>query len=175
MTKSKMNIKQKTRKRERNKKNVTVEETGFKRPLITSLVVVGFIAVIYLGALGLEKLGVFEAGYTKPDTSASIGYDNILLGETFNRPETEYLVLFDTFGDKTNDTYIEYLADQYGTHVYHVDMCTKENESYKSDTANLDASSSSELKINDITLITISNGAISRYLTGADAIAEALK
>ncbi len=176
MSKSTMNLKYKSKKRVRNNnKNVEKGNTP-KETIITIAVVVGFIAILYLGALGLEKLGVFEAGYTKPESSAEISYEDILIGEVFNRPGSEYLVLFDTFGDKTNDIFVKSLADNYSAlNIYYVDMSSNENKNYISESSNYSANSVDELKINGITLMRITNGRSSSYITGSEAIIEYLK
>lgn len=176
MAKNKMNMKYKSKKRERKNKVGVKETNETKNTIITIIVVVSFIALIYLGALGLEKLGVFEAGYTKPTTTTELSYTNILIGETFNRTESEYLVLFDTFDNNTNDVYVEYLTEQYtAMHVYKVDMSILPNSNFASESENKSASNSNELKINGITLIKIKNGRISDYITGSENISEYLK
>ena len=49
-------------------------------------------------------------------------------------------------------------------------MSIKENAKYKGETANKKATKVSELSINDITLIKISNGKITTYLVGNEEI-----
>ena len=67
MAKNNMGIKYKRPKRERNKVDYTMTENdGFKKFFIVLASVLVFIGALYLGVLGLEKLGVFEEGYTKP-------------------------------------------------------------------------------------------------------------
>ena len=58
--------------------------------------------------------------------------------------------------------------------VYKVDMSKEENSKYKSESANKNAKNVSELKINDITLIKITNGKISSYIIGRESIEEYL-
>ena len=177
MAKSKINLRYKSKKRERNKnKQVSNFDVQTKSVIITAVSVIGFIALIYFGALGLEKLGVFEEGYTKPASETEISYTDILIGETFNRPDDEYLVLFDNFKDNTYDVYVKYLSEQYtALNVYYVDMGSLPNSKYASDTNNPNAKSVNELKINGVTLIKIKNGRISKYITGSDHIIEYLK
>lgn len=177
MAKSKINMKYKPKKRERKSTiNVPSSENQVKTTIITIAVTIGFIAVIYLGAIWLEKLGVFEEGYTKPTTETEISYTDILIGETFNRPDKEYLVLFDTFGDKTNDVYVKYLAEKYTKlNIYYVDMSSAPNSKYASETSNPNAKNVSELKINGITLVKIKGSRIIKYITGNDSVAEFFK
>ncbi len=99
-----------------------------------------------------------------------------MIGETFNRPDKEYLVLFDTFGDKTNDVYVKYLTEKYtALNIYYVDMSSAPNSKYASETSNPNAKNVSELKINGITLVKIKGGRITKYITGNDPVAEFFK
>lgn len=176
MTKKGMNLRYKSRKRQRNKVKFTSNEDKAKSTIISIVSIVGFLALFYLLALGLEKLGVFDEGYNKPIRNTEISYTDILIGETFNREEKEYLVLFDTFGDKTNDVYVEYMFNKYeklGT--YKVDMSILPNSKYLSDEVNKKPKTVSDLKINDITLIRIKNGVVAEYLTGSEEISKYLE
>ena len=96
MAKNNMGIKYKRPKRERNKVNYNMNETdGFKKFFIVLASVLVFIGLVYLGVLGLEKLGAFEAGYTKPSKEATkISTEYIMVGTVFNRPEKDYIVIF---------------------------------------------------------------------------------
>ena len=176
MAKNNMNIKYKRPKRERNKVDYTMTETdGFKKFFIILGSVLVFIGVLYLGVLGLEKLGVFEEGYTKPSTGATeISDEYIMIGTVFNRPEKEYLVLFDDYSKNLNP-YINTLAENNDLRAYKVDMSKPENSKYNSEEENNNPKKDSDLKINDLTLIKISNGKVSKYIVGADKIEEYLK
>ena len=93
-----------------------------------------------------------------------------MIGNVFNRKEKTYYVLFDNYKNYKTDSYINSLIDDMDEVVYKVDMSLSENSSHISDESNKNASSSDEIKINDITLIKISNGKIVKYLTGIEEI-----
>ena len=175
MAKKNMTIKYKSKKRERKNKETINENNELKSLLITAGSVVAFIAVVYLGALLLEKSGTFEKGYTKPEVSTTISYDNILIGTVFDRKEDEYLVLFDFFDSKENDYYVDSLIQNIDTKWYKVDMSLKENSKYLSDESNKKASNVKELKIDGSTLIKFKHGKIKDYVTGSEDIVEYLK
>ena len=59
--------------------------------------------------------------------------------------------------------------------VYKVDISKGENASCVSDTSNPNAKNASELKINDITLIRITNGKIAKYISGSEKIEAQFK
>ena len=105
MAKNNMKLKYKAQKRERNKK----EEVTFKDQVLsvvkTVLGIAVFLGVCYGCVIGMEKLGLFEKGYTKPEKeSATIDTKYIAMGNVFNRSDKEYYVLFDNYQDtyKTN-------------------------------------------------------------------------
>ena len=176
MAKSKMNIKYKSRKRERNKKKEIDPKSEMKSNIITVISIGLVIAFVYVGVILLEKSGAFEAGYTKPDKVTEISYSDILIGEVFNRNESDYLVLFDEFDSNTYDVYVRGLAEQYESkNIYYVDMSLSPNKNYKSEEVNTNPKNVNDLKINEITLMRVLNGKVTEYITGSENIANYLK
>lgn len=176
MAKSKMNIKYKSRKRERNKKKEIDPKSEMKSNIITVISIGLVIAFVYVGVILLEKSGAFEAGYTKPDKVTEISYSDILIGEVFNRNESDYLVLFDEFDSDTYDVYVRGLAEQYESkNIYYVDMSLSPNKNYKSEEVNTNPKNVNDLKINEITLMRVLNGKVTEYITGSENIANYLK
>ena len=171
MAKNKMQLRYKREKRERNKnkEEVTTKSqiNSFLKNLVSILI---FVGVIYLGVFGLEKLGVFEEGYTKPTKEdTKISYEYILIGTVFNRPEKEYYVIFDDY-EKDLYSHISSLVSNKKLPVYKVDMSKGENASFKSEESNPNAKSVDELKINGLTVIKVKNGKIDKYYTGLENI-----
>ncbi len=169
MAKKGLNIRYKSRKRERNKYNPTInKDDGIKSFGKNLLGVAIFLGVMGLMVFGMSKIGVFDRGYTAPEEKeAEFDYVNIPIGTVFNRSEKTYWVFFDEFeNDRPKSTYINSLLEDLPVAVYKVNMSRSENAKYKGETANKTASKSSELSINDVTLIGISNGKIVNYFTG---------
>ena len=56
----------------------------------------------------MEKIGLFEAGYKKPEREeTTIDYEFIDIGTVFNRDENTYYVLFDNYENSiSSDSYI---------------------------------------------------------------------
>ena len=160
---------------ERNKNNM-VEENTIKSLLKPVIIVLVFLGVMYLMAVGLEKLGTFERGYTAPSKETNFDYENISVSTVFNRNEKTYYVIFDNFKSSyTSNSYVNLLLESQDTTYYKVDMSIKENAKYASEKSNKKATKPSELKINGITLIKIKNGRIVDYIEGSDNIEEYLK
>lgn len=174
MAKSKMNLRYKSPKRERNKnKNEVSSDIQIKSFLVNLFSVVLFIGVVYLGVLGLKALGVFDPGYKKPTKETTqINYEYILLGTVFDRTEKDYYVIFDDYDKNTNKYVNNLVKDNAKVPVYKVDTSKPENTSCLSDTSNPNAKNASELKINDITVIRITKGKIAKYIAGSEKIEE---
>lgn len=179
MAKKSMKMKYKPVKRERNKiKQEQRQEEDVKSFAFTLIGVLIFMGVIYLGVLGMEKIGVFEKGYTKPgQVEVVFNYEYITMGTVLNRSEKTYYVLFDNYKNNiTQDIYINSLVDkQEDYRVYKVDMNKNENRKYISQQANLEVKTVNDIRINDITLIKVTSGKIVDYIIGSDKIEEYLK
>ncbi len=177
MAKNNMKLKYKAQKRERNKKpEVTFKDQAFG-VVKTVVGIAVFLGVCYLCILGMEKLGLFEKGYTKPEKeSATIDTNYIAIGTVFNRADREYYVLFDNYQDSyKTDSYINTLINGKDKwKVYRVDMGQNENKKFISEEENPKATNPSELKIKDITLIKFFKGKIDKYISGSEAIEEYL-
>ena len=176
MAKNSMKLQYKNKKRERkNKLQNTSSSDELTQGVLTVIGVIAFLGVSYLIMIVMKNAGFFDAGYIKPSKGeTTISYEYIPVGTLFNRTESEYLVLFDNYGDNTKDVYINYLLDKGKTPAYKVDMSLKENEKYNSTEANPKAKNPNEIKINDMTLIKIKKGKIDKYITGSENIEEYL-
>ena len=172
MAKKSMNIKYK-RKRERNKYKPELDNSTSMKSFVTTLIGVAvFLGLMMLMVWGMQKLGVFERGYTKPDKGETeISYEFIPIGTVFNRTDKEYYVLFDNYETSlTQHLYINTLVSDKALTVYKVDMSKEENAKYKGEEENRKATKATELSINDVTLIKINNGKIADYLVGSEEI-----
>ena len=179
MAKKGMNLKYKKQKRERNKYNPEKNNVDSAKSFIINLLsVLLFMGLMYLIVLGLQKLGLFQAGYTAPTKDATtISYEYIPASTVFNRNESSYYVIFDNYESNFSyNSYVDYLLDKKDNmRVYKVDMSVKENARFKGEIANSSAKNVNELSIDDITLIRITNGKIAMYLTGSEKIEEYLE
>lgn len=149
------------------------EMASFVKTIV--VVVVSFLVVFGLTIL-LSNLGVFDKGYTRPDTSSTvISYEEILIGNVFNRVETEYYVVLDDFSDNMNNVYLKQKISEYKTlPIYKVDMSKGINKNYLSDSSNYRANNVLDLKIKLPTLIKIVNGSNKGYFEGVENIVNEL-
>ena len=173
MAKKGMNIRYKRPKRERNKFNPTMNTNDSIRNFgLTCLYVAGFLGLFALMIFGMDKLGLFQMKYTAPEKEGTkIDYEYIPIGTVFTRAEKEYYVYFDNYRSSvTSDGYINELLKNAKLRVYKVDMNKKENAKFAGEKPNLRATKASELSINDVTLIRITNGRLNGYITGSEEI-----
>lgn len=177
MAKKTMNIKYKSKKRERNKYDPTMTKDDAIKSTLKVVIGVGlFLGLMYLGAIGMEKIGLFQAGYKAPTRENKIDYEYINVGTVFNRSDKTYYVMFDDYSTNISyDLYIDSLLNEVETPLYKVDMSKSENSKFASTTSNKKANNANELKINGKTLIKISNGKIKDYIEGSKNIEEYLK
>ncbi len=126
MSKNNMNIKYKKKRRERKEK--VDEKDIIKKNIITAAIIIVSILGLYLILVGLEKIGLYELGYKRPNIVSEIKYENILLSEVEFQNEKEYIVLLDNYLTNKHDAYIKALATKYDKHsVYYVSLDDKLN------------------------------------------------
>ena len=159
-----------------NNKNFKDNEfdDSLKKFVIILLVVLGVIAIVWFF---MElKNGTFSKSDTAEEQSntTTIQYEEIMAGQTFNRKESEYYVIFADSDKDFYSVYQSYMSSS-DKKIYIVDIGNSINDKYVSDETNSNAQSSSELKVKDNTLIKISNGQNILYLEGYEAVINELK
>ncbi len=112
---------------------------------------------------------------TDKKDETSISYDNIRVGNIFNRPYDSYYVLAT---DLTKDTTYQSLVGTFTTNhsntkVYFIDLSLSVNKEYIGK-SNKNATKASEIKLSDPTLIKIKNGKIVSYLDNKNSIENEL-
>lgn len=114
---------------------------------------------------------------TKNEDKTTIQYDEILSGQSFDKKDAEYLVVFfNTEEDPIYQTLISnYQAKEEHLPIYYVDLKNKMNQNCISNESNENANSSKELKINGPTLIKFTENKITEYIETEESITEYLK
>lgn len=167
-------IKKETKKIENNKLD------GEILSFIKIALGVGVVVLIVFGAtILMNKLGVFDEGYTKPERGEIIiSYEDATVGTIFNRPDTEYYVVFDDFTENPNQ-YLTSILFRYSDEeetlpIYKVDMSNGFNIKYAGEQGNPSAQKVEDIKINGVTLIKIVNGKNVKYIEGTTNIENEL-
>ena len=167
-------IKKETKKIENNKLD------GEILSFIKIALGVGVVVLIVFGAtILMNKLGVFDEGYTKPEKGEIIiSYEDATVGTIFNRPDAEYYVVFDDFTENPNQ-YLTSILFRYSNEeetlpIYKVDMSNGFNTKYAGEQGNPSAQKVEDIKINGVTLIKIVNGKNVKYIEGTTNIENEL-
>lgn len=174
-----------TRRRKKIKNEVILETSDENVSNLIKMAVI--VAVIFVAFYVITMLatGGFATDDNKSDTGsdtteeATIQYDEILAGETFNMNYDEYYVMFYDFNASTANVYktivSNYITGHTDSKIYTVDLAKGFNTSYTGNTSNPSASSINDLKVNGPTLIQIKNGVPVSYSEGKEAIKNILK
>lgn len=158
-----------------------------KSAIAITITVILILVVVYLstavfmtGEIGDKKKDEKdEVTNVSEESQTSTLYDNMIIAsKTFEQKNDEYMVIFFSQKD-TSDTLKNVIStyDSSGkdTKLYKVNTDEVINRFVISDEANNSATNYNELKINDITLVTIKNGVIASYIVTEDNVIEALK
>lgn len=160
----------------------TEENQIVRRFLVVLIVVILCVVGIYFFTRAFVTKDLFEdkKEATKETAETSFNYDITILGAAFNRPHDEYYVI----SYKKSDEQANYLSTLIQTYlqkenhlkIYMADLDDYMNKSfYDKENINSKATTASELKVGDYTLIKFKNGAISKFIEGTEKIAEELK
>ena len=111
------------------------------------------------------------------DVEEVMTYDNVNVGNVFNRPYDKYYVFaFDR--EAIRASYYQNLFGNFSggdTKIYSLDLSKGINAKYASDESNKSATKPSELKIKSPTLMLIEKGKITEYYDTEDEIVKILK
>ena len=112
------------------------------------------------------------------DQSATIQYDEILIGNVLKQPNEEYYVMIYDDEDYDTSLYRTYL-DLYkqkdeAIRIYTSQLNNPLNQNFKAEESNLDISDISDLKIQSSTLLKINDGKIEEFYEG-EKLVEHLK
>ncbi len=166
----------KRNKRQRSYKTTTSTELDYMRVIKISAGVLIVFALVLIGS----KLAMGEIKLNKSDENkeTQIGYQEIIAGEAFNRKQDEYYVLFFSLSGSNYQYFVNAINmyKQYPDHapIYVVDLDKKFNSEFikkEGEDApypkNIDS-----LKVEDPTLLKISNSETVDVIVGKDDITE---
>lgn len=148
----------------------TMEVSGVIKITIIVLLIFG---IMYLFTILVLKKSSLD--YIKKDTEkTSIQYSEILAGASFDKKDSEYLVLYYDKSSDDNSTYenlySDYKAKDEHIPIYYVDLSKALNRNVVSEESKKDATSASELKIKNATLIKFVDNKIEEYFEGEEEI-----
>lgn len=156
-----------------------------KNGITITITVILVIAIVYVttavfmtGEIGNGKANS-NSKTTTTNSSASKLYDNMIIAsKTFDQNKDEYMVIFFYGNDVSNelDAVIKaYDSSNNKTKLYKVNVSDVINKFVLSEQQNSEATNYNELKINDITLITVKDKVITSYITKEENVINNLK
>ncbi len=154
----------------------TNEDTDQVKTFIYILVGVAIVAVAlyFISSRYVVKDGVKK---TNEPTETTIIYNNVNVGNVFNRPYDEYYVFaFDP--DSLQAPHYSAILNSFDaskTKMYFLDLSIDMNKEYVKDASNRDATKASELAFKGPTLLMIKDGKISKYIENVEEIAKELR
>ncbi len=148
-------------------KKVEYSDNSEISKLIKLIVIVTLIVLVFYGITAI--LNNDEEEETQ-DQSATIQYDEILIGNVLKQPNEEYYVMIYDDEDYDTSLYSTYL-DLYkqkdeAIRIYTSQLNNPLNQNFKAEESNLDISDISDLKIQSSTLLKINDGKIEEFYEG---------
>ena len=148
-------------------KKVEYSDNSEISKLIKLIVIVTLIVLVFYGITAI--LNNDEEEETQ-DQSATIQYDEILIGNVLKQPNEEYYVMIYDDEDYDTSLYSTYL-DLYkqkdeAIRIYTSQLNNPLNQNFKAEESNLDISDISDLKIQSSTLLKINDGKIEVFYEG---------
>ena len=139
------------------------------------IILVGVAIVCVLSYLFTAKYLVKDKKTDTKEEETTITYDNIRVGNIFNRPYNSYYVLASDLNENTNYQSLasSYLSKHTDEKIYYIDLSLDINKKYIGN-SNKNATKASEIKLKDPTLIKIENGQITNYLDDKSSIENEL-
>ena len=144
------------------------------------IAVVLFLVVFYF--LAMIMTGEIKFGNKKKEEEATqIQYDEILAGETLNKNEEEYYVLYFNFSEKLSTTYLTYRDGYLGKTehfpMYMVDLEKGFNTKYIKNEEEIEEypENIDELKVVSPTIVKVKDKKVVERVEGKDKVKEFLK
>lgn len=171
-----MMTKKEARKVEKNRKlmNRTSNDNDVSKIIKIISAVVACFALVYFGTEIISK----NLNNKKDDVEPEIQKVEILMGETFEKTDGEYVIVYYDFTDKTYANLYAMLVDNYNSKgkkipMYKVDLSTNFSKKYtatEEEKSNTKPTSLSNLKVKGATLIRIKDKKVVKYVEGKDNI-----
>lgn len=147
-----------------------------KNGIIVGIVVIFSLVIVYF--MIAIATGEINIGGKKDNTDSSASdnyYDNMIMASTtFDRSENEYMVIFYSEKNKTDNLDLIISSYKGDIKLYKVNTDEVINKFVLSDEENSSATNKDELKVKTPTLLTINNKKITYYTSSEDEIAEKL-
>ncbi len=151
------------------KKNLKKVEYSDDTEILKLIKLIVIVTVVVLAFYGITML-VNTKEEEKTETSASIQYDEILIGNILNQNNDEYYVMIyddEDYDVKLYNVYInKYKQKDEALRFYTSQLNNPINQKFKSEESNLKVKNIEDLKVKSSTLLKIKKGKITNYYEG---------
>ncbi len=177
--------KKKTKKAKKNKKVIGKTPAHYNEDVMKMIkigvIVIACFAIIYFVTAFIN--GEFSNKNNDDEQEVEIQKEEILMGETFEKDDSEYMIMYYDFTDELYSNLYSMLVETYKAKenaipMYKVDLSTNFSKKYmvkEGESSNKNPTSLSNLKINGATLIRINNKKVTKYIEGKDNIKNYIK
>lgn len=153
-------------------KKINKFKTEEQKEIIKFIIILVVVVTLVVGIYFFTKKFVTkdEEKQDNQTVTGTVNYNVTIIGELLNRPYDEYYaIIYDSTSNdagKYQGIYSKFTTSEKSTtKMYYIDLSNKLNASYYSkDETNPKATSISELKLGDFTLIKVKKGKIVKYL-----------
>lgn len=172
-------------KKEKKNKKIFYGKANYNEEMVRGIKIFLCVALLFAAIYFVTALLTGEISFGKKEekeTVTTIQYEEILAGESFNRSDKEYYILYFPFTDGASSLYIT-LKDAYAEKekslpVYIVDLdkyfntsiVAKDDETFKDKPQNI-----GELKVKNATLLKFSDRKVVSRIEGKDNIKKAFE
>lgn len=147
-----------------------------KNGIIVGIVVIFSLVIVYfMIAIATGEINIGGKKDNTDNSASDNSYDNMIMASTtFDKSENEYMVIFYSEKNKTDNLDLIISSYKGDIKLYKVNTDEVINKFVLSDEENSSATNKDELKVKTPTLLTINNKKITYYTSNEDEIAEKL-
>lgn len=170
--------KKETKKVKKNKKVIGNTSANYNEDVVKIIKIVCAIAICFAMVYFATSIINGELFGKEETTEVEIQKVEILMGETFEKEDSEYIITYYDFDDKIYSNLYTMLVEKYNSNskaipMYKVDLSTNFSKKYmasEEENSNTNPTELSNLKIKGATLIRIKDKKVVKYIEGKDDI-----
>lgn len=170
-------VKKETKKVKKNKKVIGNTPAHYNEDVV-KMVKIGVIVVVCFAIVYLATSIIMNLKDKEEKVETEIQKVEILMGETFEKKDSEYIIVYYDFEDKIYASLYSMLVENYNSSnkdvpMYKVNLSTNFSKKYMAsdeEVSNTNPTGLSNLKIKGSTLIRIKDKKVTKYMEGKENI-----
>lgn len=169
--------KKEIKKVKKNKKVIGKTPAHYNEDVVR-IVKIGLAVIITFAIIYFATELINKYRNKTPEVETEIQQVEILMGETFEKKDSDYIIVYYDFNDKMHSGLYSMLVENYNAYkkdvpMYKVNLSTNFSKKYlvqEGEISNTNPTALSNLKINGATLIRIKDKKVINYIEGKDNI-----